>query len=164
MGDLQLTLACCVCRKRKIRCGRELPCCLVCEQTYQVCEYPQRVSKPEPKIGTTRKSRKRQQESQDNARRQRRKSVSVASVDEELSDNISQTALFPEPMRQSNEFREQSGRIQSLSFIMHPSHESCALDSERAPTITTNTQPDGDSLPTASCVALGITPYVMSEL
>ncbi|TVY40018.1 hypothetical protein LOCC1_G004739 [Lachnellula occidentalis] len=52
-------IACHMCRRRKIRCGRELPCCEVCERTSQVCEYPAQILKPGPKIGSTQRSRKR---------------------------------------------------------------------------------------------------------
>lgn len=131
-GDFQSSLSCYVCRKRKVKCGRELPRCLVCEQSFQVCDYPQRVSKPGPKIGTTRKSRKRGQDAGQEPTRQRRKSISTVSADDtELMDQINGRDLSREALDHTNELRKDTKEIQDLSFIMHPSHECCAEAPER---------------------------------
>ncbi|OCL14888.1 hypothetical protein AOQ84DRAFT_189457 [Glonium stellatum] len=56
----QSNIACQACRKRKIKCGRELPHCTVCTESRHMCEYPPGPLKPGPKIGTSHRSRKRQ--------------------------------------------------------------------------------------------------------
>ncbi|ERT01683.1 hypothetical protein HMPREF1624_02936 [Sporothrix schenckii ATCC 58251] len=52
-------ISCQLCRRRKVKCDRTLPHCLVCIQTDQVCEYPLRPKKPGPKIGSLQRHRRR---------------------------------------------------------------------------------------------------------
>ena len=53
------SIACQICRKRKIKCGRELPQCTLCKQSLQNCVYPEKALRPGPKIGSTQIPRKR---------------------------------------------------------------------------------------------------------
>lgn len=55
------TLACYMCRKRKIKCGRELPHCTICKETSQECSYPAKPLRPGPKIGSTHASSQKRQ-------------------------------------------------------------------------------------------------------
>lgn len=57
------TIACQVCRRRKIKCGRELPHCNLCQQSLQNCTYPEKPLRPGPKIGSTQNPRKRKSRS-----------------------------------------------------------------------------------------------------
>ncbi|KAJ9502005.1 hypothetical protein H2202_002069 [Exophiala xenobiotica] len=57
--QLRSAIACHVCRKRKVKCGREMPQCSLCQQSLQVCEYARKPLRPGPKIGSTQNPRKR---------------------------------------------------------------------------------------------------------
>jgi hypothetical protein len=160
-GELQSTLACYVCRRRKIRCGRELPRCVVCEETLQSCEYPQRVSKPGPKIGTTRKSHARQRQDSNGVDASR---SSCAVANEDTFDLQCAPSSPAQPSTSTASGGERSRPTHSLSFIMHPSHESCASDPDSAAPPPTNPHPDHESPLADTYNALGITPNDMGML
>ena len=57
-GEMLAKVAWKLCRKRKVKCNRELPRCQTCENLQQRCVYPQHVQKPGPKLGTSQKKRR----------------------------------------------------------------------------------------------------------
>lgn len=56
-------IACRSCRRRKVKCTREIPECSICLQTNQSCEYPKSAIRPGPKMGSTQQARKRKHDS-----------------------------------------------------------------------------------------------------
>jgi hypothetical protein len=55
----QAALSCHLCRRRKIKCDRILPSCLICIKNSQTCVYPEGPLKPGPKLGASRRQSKR---------------------------------------------------------------------------------------------------------
>lgn len=45
-------LACYACKRRKVKCDRQLPVCALCRKANAVCEYPTHAEKPGPKTGS----------------------------------------------------------------------------------------------------------------
>ena len=168
-GEVRSGTSCHVCRKRKVRCGRELPRCLVCEQSSQKCEYPERV-KPGPRIGTSQKNRKRPRQNQDaeKSRSPRRRRQSQGSTPGPTDEIVNQAPGSTSQSSSPADLRKLFEHIQPLSFIMHPSHESCSAD--RPPHRPVWTPPrhsasqSDEPLVTASCYALGITPDILTKL
>lgn len=60
----QATLSCQECRRRKIKCDRQLPICVACMNSSMACVYPAGPLKPGPKPGFNRRSKKRRLEPQ----------------------------------------------------------------------------------------------------
>ena len=60
----QAALSCQECRRRKIKCDRQLPTCVACLSSSMACVYPAGPLKPGPKPGFTRRPKKRKLESQ----------------------------------------------------------------------------------------------------
>lgn len=61
-GDYQAPnalLSCQSCRRRKVRCDKELPSCSLCVKSSQNCTYPAGPLKPGPKLGSSQRSVKR---------------------------------------------------------------------------------------------------------
>ncbi|KAK7206983.1 fungal-specific transcription factor domain-containing protein [Myxozyma melibiosi] len=146
-------IACLICRKRKIKCGRELPHCGVCRQTNQTCEYPPGHLKPGPKIGSLQKRRKRQREEAQaeptptptQSEQQRsispkqtvspagpttapassaRPSLPAGSVEPEaLKPDEADEDAEPASADASKQRRDSQNTICYLSYILHPSHE-----------------------------------------
>ena len=58
----QAALSCQECRRRKIKCSRQLPACASCRNSSMSCAYPSHPLKPGPKPGQLRRSKKRRLE------------------------------------------------------------------------------------------------------
>ncbi|KAF2768267.1 hypothetical protein EJ03DRAFT_123177 [Teratosphaeria nubilosa] len=162
-GQMRSTIACRVCRKRKTKCGRELPQCNLCGQSGQQCEYPCEVRRPGPKIGSTQVPRKR------NA------STSVASrpvnktprLSVERTSRISPPPPPPpvdvvQPISPAPSLSAPSPSMLSLSFILHPSHDSCSPH-HSPPEAETNSESQEDHIE-AACLALGVQPCHADDL
>lgn len=52
-------LSCFICRKRKVKCSRQLPSCSLCDRLSLDCAYPTESQKPGPKKGSNLERRKR---------------------------------------------------------------------------------------------------------
>lgn len=67
-GDYQAPtalLSCQSCRRRKVRCDKELPSCSLCMKSSQICTYPPGPLKPGPKLGSSQRSLKRPRRSKE---------------------------------------------------------------------------------------------------
>ncbi|KAH6972756.1 fungal-specific transcription factor domain-containing protein [Ilyonectria sp. MPI-CAGE-AT-0026] len=53
------SLACESCKRRKAKCDRRLPSCVLCQKTSENCVYPTQRLKPGPKIGSSRRKHQR---------------------------------------------------------------------------------------------------------
>lgn len=58
-------LSCQSCRRRKVRCDKELPSCSLCMKSSQTCTYPPGPLKPGPKLGSSQRSLKRPRRSKE---------------------------------------------------------------------------------------------------
>jgi len=168
-GEPRSTIACHVCRRRKIKCGRELPRCAMCEQSSQECAYPQRAARPGPKIGSSQLGRKRNRDQSGNERNysnsNRRQSQNYR--EDESSENAKEATApsSPDPSETSGASYERAKTIQSLSFIIHPSHESCSPEDAQTRTPQVAPAPSkGETAVTAICSALSISPDLMNRL
>ena len=189
--QLRSAIACHVCRKRKVKFGREMPQCSLCQQSLQVCEYPEKPSRPGPKIGSTQNPRKRKNRSkrhpylgpcrasqmidmrffiaadgeedqpQERTRQPTSPARQVRSDDSNTSTRISNSQDVSEapesPARQADD-------IQALSFIIHPSHESCTSEKGKDDSPGSNSHSQQGSHVTASCYALGFSPVLLDHL
>lgn len=60
-------LSCQSCRRRKVRCDKELPSCSLCIKSSQTCTYPPGPLKPGPKLGSSQRSLKKRRRSREEA-------------------------------------------------------------------------------------------------
>jgi len=154
-GEIRSILACHLCRRRKIKCTRELPCCAICEQTSQQCAYPERMSKPGPKLGSTQILRKRKHDSL----KHRQEHASPTRDGSRAQDYSSPSS----PLR-STFTTARSNNIQSLSFIVHPSHESCSPEVPSNSMTVGREADDEQPLLTSSCFSMGIDPVHLDTM
>ncbi|TGO51915.1 hypothetical protein BELL_1697g00010 [Botrytis elliptica] len=116
-GEMLAKVACKLCRKRKVKCNRELPRCQPCENLQQRCVYPQHVQKPGPKLGTSQKKRRTT-----NHRPEKRRKIS------ESFPNYSESEDHADCEGANYGFSPKSilrpADMLSISFIIHPSHDS----------------------------------------
>jgi hypothetical protein len=156
-------IACHNCRRRKVRCDRRLPGCSICGQNGQTCTYPEKMLKPGPKLG-----------SKNNRYKRRRLSANGDQSDQD-DDNIltdeqtdcasSETGKGPHSRLSINSPNalKDAKEIQSLSFIIHPSHETTSPDQQ--PVASAEPSPNSnDSLIIASCATMGIAPRLLPGL
>jgi Fungal Zn(2)-Cys(6) binuclear cluster domain len=163
-GEPHSTIACHVCRKRKIKCGRELPRCAMCEQSSQECAYPQRAARPGPKIGSSQLKRKRNHE-RNYSNSNRRQSQNYREDESSENAKAATAPSSPNPSETSGASYERAKTIQSLSFIIHPSHESCSPEDVQTRTPQVAQAPSkGETAVTAICSALSISPDLMNRL
>ncbi|OQD68780.1 hypothetical protein PENDEC_c031G02206 [Penicillium decumbens] len=137
-------LACHACRKRKVKCDRQFPQCLVCDQTGQTCNYPLRSMKPGPKIGSSQKQRKYRRLKETASSRHASSyssppvgpGISPQGSDLDILDNgLEKGEVVPavptDPTETSARVETRKGERQrasqsntlDLAFILHPSHE-----------------------------------------
>jgi hypothetical protein len=181
----QSKIACYVCRKRKIKCGRELPSCVICQETEQECTYPARAMKRGPKIGSIHaSSRKRQGKLLSPCRVFNRLDLTRLIADAKLdkigtsqlgahsdespsarSQQVSTSIGSPNesPIATASTPTPISRDMLNLSFILHPCHESVSPEQQE-----TASQPEHsirqDKLLATSCRCLGLTPNHLSIL
>ncbi|KAH7129698.1 fungal-specific transcription factor domain-containing protein [Dactylonectria estremocensis] len=148
------TIACHSCRRRKVKCDRQLPRCHVCIQTDQTCKYPLRSLKPGPKIGSIQRSRKRTQAHASQKEDEQQDSSAGSPQDQWLDFEASKerVAVYggcnrarsqsskKAPCDRGKE-RSQADRdcewkhshfnMHDLSFVLHPSHEVSTPEKEQ---------------------------------
>ncbi|ETN40265.1 uncharacterized protein HMPREF1541_04541 [Cyphellophora europaea CBS 101466] len=161
-ADALSKIACHSCRRRKVKCDRKLPHCSICTQNGQQCSYPERMLKPGPKLGSK------------NARHKRRRLSGSHDDDTELEYAVEQTEHSdPDPteaprrtvsISSSSTTLRNPKDIQSLSFIIHPSHESTSPQSQRIAESPNGRSPSSGSLVIAACAAMQIAPDMMNVL
>jgi hypothetical protein len=114
-------LACHNCKRRKIKCDRQLPECAFCRERSQKCEYPAEARKPGPKPGTRKRLSMRSNSSVGDgppARIHRASDVSTAYPSP--SDHLAGTLDTTSPV---NSFTGATPESNLLSRMIHPSHE-----------------------------------------
>ncbi|RAQ58999.1 hypothetical protein COH20_007110 [Aspergillus flavus] len=174
-------LACQSCRKRKVKCDRTLPRCMVCEQTRQTCNYPLRSMKPGPKIGSSQKKRKRLRQNETAQRRPMsshsrpppgpengRRDSSFDAFDDQLEKEELVLAVPADlteatgiEARGSSQQRTSQLNTLDLAFILHPSHEVTTPSQKQSPS-----SPDGQQtdLCRQACTELGVSQASMNKI
>ncbi|KAI1613895.1 fungal-specific transcription factor domain-containing protein [Exophiala viscosa] len=151
-SQLRSTIACHVCRKRK--------------QSLQQCEYPERPLRPGPKIGSTQNPRKRKNRASDVDKEQSQQHAGqLPSPPQQSHSDTSKTG--PPTSQDVSEAPESPGRratdIQTLGFIIHPSHESCSPEKRKDDSPGSNRHSQHGSYVTSSCYALGFNPALLNH-
>jgi hypothetical protein len=150
-------IACFLCRKRKIRCSKDLPRCRLCKHSDLRCEYPERARKPGPKIGSSQKIRR--------ARRatsiQEDNSVATESNARLARSSVRSSLAHPNIATEPNRCLLS---MQTISFIIHPSQDSCVVENEPNSTPTGDSNCNDEPLLTATSYSLGINPDLMKQL
>lgn len=117
-------LACHNCKRRKIKCDRQLPECAFCKERSQKCEYPSEARKPGPKPGTRKRSsllsaisdKDGQLIGSPSSRHHRNNSAAYPSPSELHSGIVDTTSPV-------NSFTGVTPESSMLSRMIHPSHE-----------------------------------------
>jgi len=152
-------IACLHCRKRKVKCSRDLPTCILCQESGQDCHYPEQILKPGPKLGSVHPRRKRRREDSQNYDNKATKTDHVVVQDktESLEQNDETAEEAVAIVADSPTSLRQAPNMQSLSFIIHPSHESCN-PKEKEQQLCSLTQPSLERtiLLTNACSLFGI--------
>ncbi|KAK9461900.1 fungal-specific transcription factor domain-containing protein [Lipomyces oligophaga] len=154
-------ISCRVCRRRKVKCGRELPVCRVCSQTSQQCEYPSGHLKPGPKIGSSQRRHKRSKTETSSTGYD---SPGGATENHSVSSVIS-TSPVPS-VSSASALHESPKSFNYLSFIMHPSHElSTAPEIKtQSPPVSKTTEVMETIVIPRACEALTISPSELKHL
>ncbi|KAG5756132.1 hypothetical protein H9Q70_001216 [Fusarium xylarioides] len=176
-------VACHSCRKRKVKCDREQPCCQVCIETGQYCEYPERVLKPGPKIGSLqlRGRRYRDRCQSKTTDQQNRSNESASPTDQtgaersivvDVRQSERRQSFASSSSRRKSDAQDQNAghkasklNIHDLSFILHPSHEVTTPD-EEPPTAMSAESADVDNqrLFQSACQCLGLSKQSVEKM
>lgn len=170
-GEMFTSIACYVCRKRKVKCNRLYPTCLNCAQTQQPCTYPRRVSRPGPRIGTVQNTRKRNVDVDPAGQPKKTKTSAPTTTYNTTSQqpitlpppapthapSLSvQQPLSPSVSTSSTSASHLSRDITSLSFILHPSLEPREAEPHVEVDRDLDGRTDNDSIMISACSALGV--------
>ena len=178
-------IACHACRRRKVKCGKELPFCLRCQQSAQRCVYPEKAQRPGPKIGDTRGPGKRQAQSmlaltfsclfesnlpqgsrfengvQPEARRQR---ISDTACDSSGDRGQLQHPAVAQSPDVADATTWDARTMHNLAFLVHPSHESRSPEDRYSQTPGSVSQSTSEAFLADSCFALGVPRQKMDQL
>ena len=109
-------LSCQSCRRRKVRCDKELPSCSLCVKSSQTCTYPPGPLKPGPKLGSSQRSLKRSRRSKEDA------------GDQLIDDNGSRDVQQDNPTEHQRNNSWDQGLLSGASTQWQPQPD---LDNER---------------------------------
>lgn len=150
---MQAQLACYSCRQRKVRCDGALPHCSQCQRGQKACKYPEDAKKPGPKMGSIhKKHRKRDPTTLIRGSHKVRQQGDVESI-----------FASPEPALKATR-HQRTENIQSISYIIHPSHESCSPQSSRLDVAPADTTNGNGSLLISACCTFGVTWETMENM
>ncbi|EXJ63554.1 uncharacterized protein A1O5_11315 [Cladophialophora psammophila CBS 110553] len=135
----------------------------------QPCAYPEKQLRPGPKIGSTQNPRKRKSRSEpdkDGQPRSTRRPPSTTERDGfQTSGNWTTASNDASSDVGSTSSGRQATNIESLSFIIHPSHESCSPEKRsKDDSPRCNGQSQQESHVAASCYSLGFHPEDLEGL
>ncbi|RFU34099.1 hypothetical protein B7463_g2204, partial [Scytalidium lignicola] len=154
------------CRKRKVRCTKEQPACLVCVSASQTCSYPALLRKRGPKIGS-RQSKPRNRGDHQGSRRNNlsgdagicawNKGVHLSEeVIPEHEDVTPSTASLPSSRPKDD--------ILALSYILHPTHEKLSPEGQQELPENATSKVGMESIFDSTCWHLGLTPQLLLHL
>ncbi|OJJ05915.1 hypothetical protein ASPVEDRAFT_45359 [Aspergillus versicolor CBS 583.65] len=170
-------IACYSCRRRKVKCDRQRPQCLVCLETSQDCCYPERSLKPGPKLGSSKRPRKRTLQQSDNDGSETspksnapRESLETSSKTPGIPPALKTTldagagTLGEKGVSSMKTASDPRSNIHDLSFILHPAHEAASPENkEPTPPETTSRELHCMKFEDA-CAALGVTVTSMATI
>jgi hypothetical protein len=156
-------IACHNCRRRKVRCDRRLPGCSICGQNGQPCTYPEKMLKPGPKLGSKNNRYKRRRLSADGDQSDQDDDNTLTEEQTDCTSSENGKGAHGRLSISSPSALKDAKEIQSLSFIIHPSHETTSPNQE-AVTSAEPSPNSNDSLIIASCATMGIVPRLLPEL
>lgn len=114
-------LACHNCKRRKIRCDRQLPECAFCRERSQKCEYPTEARKPGPKPGTRKRlSILSNSPDKDRLPTKLHRPSDISNAYLSPSHHLAATLDTTSPV---NSFTGATPESNLLSRMIHPSHE-----------------------------------------
>jgi Fungal specific transcription factor domain/Fungal Zn(2)-Cys(6) binuclear cluster domain len=136
-------LACHNCKRRKIKCDRQLPECAFCRERSQQCEYPSEARKPGPKPGTRKRTSVLSATSDSDARLNGSSSLRHAADNSAAYPSPSELHAGVDTTSPINSFAGVTPESNLLSRMIHPSHE---------------TRPPSETDAAGSLIELGIVP------
>ena len=113
-------LACHNCKRRKIKCDRQLPECAFCRERSQKCEYPTEARKPGPKPGTGKRSSILSGSSDKHGPLALHRVVSGSTAYPSPSDHLTGTSDTTSPV---NSFTSATPESTILYRMIHPNHD-----------------------------------------
>lgn len=154
-GTYSSTITCTMCRQRKIKCSREVPCCMVCRRSAQQCHYPETAKRPGPRVGYVQGTRQKSSSGTkgNGGEKRKRSRSSTSNVEirgiEDCEDR--------EAAQSESSASPSSETIHSLSLIIHPWHTSYVAEVKGTspPTASYSSTHEID-LVRSSCLLLGI--------
>jgi hypothetical protein len=161
-------VSCNVCRKRKVRCTKELPKCIVCSSSSQACSYPKFLLKRGPKIGS-RQSKVRRTGDRlgcrpthlgDDAEMHVLSGVHYS--DEAMTEQEDSAHLTPLPLQSSSSRPKDD--ILALSYILHPAHEKLSPEGQYELPARITLKVGTNSIFDSTCWKLGLTPELLQKL
>ncbi|KAL4810590.1 hypothetical protein BDV18DRAFT_155202 [Aspergillus unguis] len=174
-------LACHSCRKRKVKCDRDLPRCMACGQTGQTCNYPLHPMKPGPKIGSFQRQRKGRQIKKTGQNEPAgypssspsNPGMNAYDGDFRTLDDVLETDKAPSKATNNTDAaaeadaaeqpRNQHLNMHDLSFILHPSHESSPPGGDQAQSVSSK-EGGQASLCRQACKELGVSQTLMNQM
>lgn len=179
-------LACFICRKRKVKCGREWPHCDICKETSQQCTYPSKAMRPGPKIGSTHAtSQKRQCKASGFVHRfcssltnssvertsrekspaqQRHIRIQLQEPGVNTAPGSPNSGSPASPAQSLPSQSPQQANMRSLSFAIHPCFDRCSPDRTEAVQESDITDCRYVDALMVSCNCLGLTLLQLNQL
>ncbi|KAH6999323.1 fungal-specific transcription factor domain-containing protein [Ilyonectria destructans] len=177
------SITCHSCRRRKVKCNRELPYCQVCVDSGQTCEYPDRHLKPGPKIGALVFGSRahlqsgrietvnlRRDADGDRGGQYSQGDVEQMSIPDRQTGppSFEKTSNASTTLRDDEQCRGRRGsqlNINDLSFILHPSHEASTPEkSQSAASVVEVVATEDESLYQKACFQLGLSEQAMEKI
>ncbi|KAH8812615.1 fungal-specific transcription factor domain-containing protein [Xylogone sp. PMI_703] len=167
LRDPMSKISCSSCRKRKVRCTKERPACLVCVSTSQTCSYPTLLRKRGPKIGSRHSKLRNKGDLQRSHRNDPNKDAGRRSWSNNvhLSDDV-----MPEPENvvsaaASLPSSRAKDDILALSYILHPTLENLFPEcQQQQASEKTPAEVMMGSIFDSTCWHLGLTPELLLRL
>ena len=123
-------LACHNCKRRKIKCDRQLPECAFCRERSQKCEYPTEARKPGPKPGTGKRLSVLSGSSDKHGSLSLQRVVSGSAAYPTPSDHLAGASHTTSPV---NSFTSATPESTILYRMIHPNHDARSpLETEAA--------------------------------
>ncbi|TGO06956.1 hypothetical protein BTUL_0378g00010 [Botrytis tulipae] len=156
-GQMLAKVACKLCRKRKVKCNRELPRCQPCEKLQQGCVYPQHVQKPGPKLGTSQKNRRTANNHPEKRRKTSESFPNYLESEDDANCEGANSGVSPKSILRPSD-------MQSISLIIHPSHDSWPPVDKGDHILSTASEIHEEPALTSVSYSLGVAPGLIKKL
>ena len=153
--------ACDGCRSRKVKCSKELPRCINCQSCRQRCNYPRKVLKPGPKLGSVHK--RRILEHQGGERYQSAPQKTWKDASREGRDSVDVSRRWELGVSDEDSLRC-SKHMQTVSELCLPSNEVTSPESVATGTNLMASSPRPRHVLISTCRSLGLTVDIVKQL